>query len=607
MSLEVNRKKIDEILKLLLDGNWQIPEFQRDYVWTQDQVKKLVISILNSYPIGLITTWDQPQNNPHTDGEALKLKGGALFKSYTTNPAVMKLVLDGKQRLTTLAMVFGGFRASGGQYAFSGEWFLDLNALMSGNDLGVVLYKKQSEIQQKNLNVVATCIRELLIPFKDFNRLSDYIAKVHDPATYPSSEYPPQDKREQRVQYLTGIQKTYDSFLVPYAEIPNTISLGNVCEIFDVLNTTGTKVSTFDLLHNILFKDSSGTFNLRDSFNACAALPSIGQLCDEGRQEFFCQIITGCFCVMSGVGRNGAKIASIKGPDLINTSLSFYTQACANLNQFDTFASDFFSGILKFEVPLTELPYPASAVIYFALRWKMFSGATSYSVDELNSVFRAFFWRNVLANRYDQGFLTQFSVDLRRLDTILESNHPLWGSGNWIAKTNGDLNDLFGNDYPICTLQEIKDELLTEDTRGALRQLYLIQLKSATKVDIVDNSVLEWDTTVKSDRVQIHHIFPQDWCRNNSAAHPVISSNGVNCIANLTPLKAHTNNKWKANGPKTALSNLGISYQNNSAALTAAFVDNGAFLHLSDDDVGAFWERRADAIANAVYNNQLVN
>lgn len=53
MSLEVNRKKIEEILQLLKDGNWQIPEFQRDYVWTQDQVKKLVISILNSYPIGL--------------------------------------------------------------------------------------------------------------------------------------------------------------------------------------------------------------------------------------------------------------------------------------------------------------------------------------------------------------------------------------------------------------------------------------------------------------------------------------------------------------------------------------------------------------------------
>lgn len=606
MSLEVSRKKIDEVLQLLKEGNWQIPEFQRDYVWTQDQVKKLVTSILNSYPIGLITTWDQPQNNPHTPGEPLKLKGNAVYKNYSVNPAVIKLVLDGKQRLTTLAMVFGGFKANGGQYAFSGEWFIDLDALLNNKDLGIVLYKKQSEIQSKSLNVITTCIRHLLIPLKDFHRLSDYIAKIHDPATYPNAEYPPQAEREKRVESLKGLQKTYESFLIPFAEIPNTISLGNVCEIFDVLNTTGTKVSTFDLLHNMLFKDSSGSFNLREKFNECANLQSIGLLCDEGRQEFFCQVITGCNCIMSAPGRNGIKISSIKGPDLINTTLAFYNQVCANLSQLDEFASNFFENVLRFEVSLSELPYPASAVIYFSLRWKMFSEAASYSREELEAVFRAFYWRNVLSNRYDQGFLTQFSVDLKKLDQILESKHPLYNGPNWVKEVNKDLNDLFGNDYPISDVNELKAELLSEDTRGALRQLYLIQLKSVTHRDIVDNSNLDWDSVVKGDRVQIHHIFPQDWCKNNAAAHLAISDYGVNCLANLTPLKAGTNNKWRANGPKTAIANLEITFQNNSAALSGAYIDSVSFALLAQDKVGEFWERRADAIANDVYNAQFV-
>lgn len=91
MSLETTRKGISDILDLLKKGEWQIPQFQREFIWTPEQVKKLVNSFIKSYPIGLITTWGQPQGNPHTPGEPLKLKDGSEFKDFTDDPSVIKI------------------------------------------------------------------------------------------------------------------------------------------------------------------------------------------------------------------------------------------------------------------------------------------------------------------------------------------------------------------------------------------------------------------------------------------------------------------------------------------------------------------------------------
>jgi uncharacterized protein with ParB-like and HNH nuclease domain len=40
----------------------------------------------------------------------------------------MKFVLDGRQRLTALAIAFGGLRESDARRGFSGRWFINLDA-----------------------------------------------------------------------------------------------------------------------------------------------------------------------------------------------------------------------------------------------------------------------------------------------------------------------------------------------------------------------------------------------------------------------------------------------------------------------------------------------
>jgi S-formylglutathione hydrolase FrmB len=72
-------------------------------------------------------------------------------------------------------------------------------------------------------------------------------------------------------------------------------------------------------------------------------------------------------------------------------------------------------------------------------------------------------------------------------------------------------------------------------------------------------------------------------------------------------LKASTNNKWKANGPSTAISNLNISFKNNSSAFGGAFIDATTFDCLKENKVEEFWRRRADSLANTIEVMQSVN
>ena len=54
---------IANILGLIDSGNYAIPVFQRGYVWNRDQVKKLMNSLYNGYPIGILLVWNTSKKN----------------------------------------------------------------------------------------------------------------------------------------------------------------------------------------------------------------------------------------------------------------------------------------------------------------------------------------------------------------------------------------------------------------------------------------------------------------------------------------------------------------------------------------------------------------
>ncbi|WP_405551766.1 DUF262 domain-containing protein [Streptomyces sp. NBC_01171] len=67
--------QISQILHKIDSGDIALPEFQRGYVWTRDQVRAFVQSLYRGYPIGGFLTWSTkarppcrrlvPQRGPH--------------------------------------------------------------------------------------------------------------------------------------------------------------------------------------------------------------------------------------------------------------------------------------------------------------------------------------------------------------------------------------------------------------------------------------------------------------------------------------------------------------------------------------------------------------
>ena len=57
--IKIEAISIGELLSNLFENRYLIPEFQRDFVWKEDQILGLLNSILVAKPIGMITVWEQ--------------------------------------------------------------------------------------------------------------------------------------------------------------------------------------------------------------------------------------------------------------------------------------------------------------------------------------------------------------------------------------------------------------------------------------------------------------------------------------------------------------------------------------------------------------------
>ncbi|MFW6031064.1 MAG: GmrSD restriction endonuclease domain-containing protein [Myxococcota bacterium] len=88
--------KISTILDHIDSGHMALPEFQRGYVWNRDQVRGLLQSLYRRHPVGSLLVWATQSEGAHKRG------------SGDLAPGVVKLLLDGQQRITSLYGVIRG-------------------------------------------------------------------------------------------------------------------------------------------------------------------------------------------------------------------------------------------------------------------------------------------------------------------------------------------------------------------------------------------------------------------------------------------------------------------------------------------------------------------
>lgn len=98
--MEPTSRKIGALKDMYLNRELLLPEMQRKYVWRATQVRNLIDSVYRDYPSGSILIWETehiPEIKTHP------------FKETTQQPIGKRLLLlDGQQRITSLASILEG-------------------------------------------------------------------------------------------------------------------------------------------------------------------------------------------------------------------------------------------------------------------------------------------------------------------------------------------------------------------------------------------------------------------------------------------------------------------------------------------------------------------
>ena len=91
---------VRELIDKVQHGELLLPEMQRRYVWPATRVRDLLDSLYRGYPSGTILVWE-------TD-EDIETKGLAVKATKAPTTSHRLLLLDGQQRITSLAAILNG-------------------------------------------------------------------------------------------------------------------------------------------------------------------------------------------------------------------------------------------------------------------------------------------------------------------------------------------------------------------------------------------------------------------------------------------------------------------------------------------------------------------
>mgnify|MGYP003588714205 CR=1 FL=1 len=225
------------------EGGFWLPNIQRPFVWSEDQICRLFDSILREYPISTLLIWKTRAEIRHRkfiDNYHNKIKLSNFYVPENNNKKC--LVLDGQQRLQSL------FIGLCGSYEGRELYFDILSGEVSAPD----------DIKFRFAFLDAGKASFPWIKFKDlvFNN-ADPLTAAEDLITRAAYELSSDERR--KISHHVGIVfKTFHSDDgISYQELdsienPELYTEDDVVEVFIRANSGGTKLGKSDLLFSLL-------------------------------------------------------------------------------------------------------------------------------------------------------------------------------------------------------------------------------------------------------------------------------------------------------------------------------------------------------------------
>ena len=476
------------LIEDIKQGRIKIPKFQRPYVWENEQALKLLDSVANSYPIGSLLIW---RTGTKLDTE--RMFGGFVLPE-TDDMTPTDYVLDGQQRLTVIYSCFGASPADPG---FSASY----------------------DLENEGFHPQSTVLPSLtMFPLR---KLYDTTALLDFRTALQAHQN--KDVLQARLDSLIRAITTY--------KLPNVVlkdlAVEEVCPIFERINSSGTKLSTYDLMVAATW---SNGFDLDDQVEEIALA-----LAPKGFGDIDKTTVLKC---MSAVQLGSIKETSLRGlRDLNDAELAALTAKtkAALLRAVDLLGTQF--GVHSWDF----LSYQAIVIVICFI----FSRTNTLSALETVRL-KKWFWRASFSERYKVGGETFVSNDLPR---VL----------GFVADGNGAEAD-FGRPP---TLAEWKD--ISFRSNASRSRAFLLALALENPKNLVNGANIDVAKALSAfNKKEYHHIYPRAFLKR---ADTLLDDN---LLANICMLSAEANKVISDQDPLVYLPRLAVEHGGGADAIFAS-------------------------------------
>ena len=370
-------KSFSSILAGIEDGRIQIPQFQRDFVWSMQKSAYIIDSILKGYPIGTFIFWRTTERL-----RTVRSVGGLKFKDAGKYEP-LDFVLDGQQRLTSLYACFKGAK------------------IIRDNN------------HEENFNNVVVDLRadekEQVVIIKKDNVDKNYCVSVKDlfKGSMNVLYQFPEEYHEKINEYRNRIM-AYQYSVIQL----NNASIDTATEVFTRINIGGKSLTLFEIMVAKTFDDEL-SFDLAEKYQAL-----INQLENIDYETISDKIVLQTIALIIGKECKGENILKLDKKIFINT----WPKAVDALER----AAEYFR--LTYRIPVSKiLPYN-SLITIFAY---FFNKHPDKPSTEQEKLLKEFFWRISLSGRYSSAVETKLAQDVKHIDNILNNKNIDYKTPEW--------------------------------------------------------------------------------------------------------------------------------------------------------------------------------
>lgn len=524
-----------DLYKILEDchrGVLQLPDFQRSWVWDEDRIKSLIASVSRAFPVGALMTLE-------TGGD-VNFKPRPIEGAPTSAKEVPphSLLLDGQQRMTSLYQVSLRDKVVETVTPKNKKvkrWFyIDIRKA-----LDPFVDREEAIVGVPEDRVIRTDFgREVVLDLsaadQEYAAFMYPVGKVFDwdrwqdgfDNFWRGDEH--QAKRESFRAFKRLVLENFKYYRVPVISLDRSTSKEAVCVVFEKVNTGGKPLDAFELVTAMYAADGH---ELRKDW--------YGDEVTKGRRRRFVDALRPADSeagIIAGVGntdflqavslfytrerRRDAEKAGKQGKELpavtanrqalLNLPLAAYKQYENQVERGFVLAAKFLHMLHIYRI--FDLPYQSQIVPLAAIIADI-GDAWEHEANRAKLV--RWYWNGVFGELYGSAVESRIARDFMEV--------PAW---------------LQGGPEPSTVSETIfrADRLKTMRMRlsAAYKGMNALLMKKGAQ-DF--RSGQKFDHTVFfGENVDIHHIFPQDWCKKQGIKPAVFDS-----IINKTPLSFRTN------------------------------------------------------------------